>query len=93
MNVGPSLSGILLDALQPMVLKHLGQERLKLRHKTAMTYANYLLTLPLLLLLFLPPCAGLFLGAFGPHGPEVIQVQRSVCLDTGAEQVRQMMTL
>lgn len=39
----------------------------------------------------LPCCAlhpaGLFLGSFGPHGPELLSLSRSICMETGEEQV------
>jgi hypothetical protein len=31
--------------------------------------------------------AGLFLGTFGPHGPEVLSLSRSISLDNGEEEL------
>jgi hypothetical protein len=31
--------------------------------------------------------SGLFLGTFGPHGPEVLSLSRSISLDSGEEEL------
>jgi hypothetical protein len=50
-----------------------------------MTQLHHSLCLLLLLLLLL--LSGLFLGTFGPHGPEVLSLSRSISLDSGEEEL------